>query len=55
MRKNKSVIRDRDERRKDEIMSVHLDLRLKNDSNSKVNEKMLSMRQQAKKIADCYL
>ena len=36
-------------------MDVHLDLRLKNNSNFKVNEKMFSMRQQAKKISDCYL
>ena len=41
--------------RKDDIMNVHLDLRLKNNSISKISEKMKSLRHQAKKTADDFL
>ncbi len=37
--------------KKDEIMESHLNLGLKNRSISKVSEKMMSMRLQAKKLA----
>jgi hypothetical protein len=37
--------------KKDEIMGLHLDLRLLNKSSSKINDKMKSMRSQAKKLA----
>lgn len=55
MRKNKSLIRERDELRKDEIMDSHLDLRLKNTSSFKISERMGSMRQHARKMANSYL
>ena len=41
--------------RKDDIMNIHLDLRLKNDSISKISERMKSLRHQAKKTADDFL
>ncbi len=41
--------------KKDDIMDTHLDLRLRNTSSFKVNEKMKSMRLQAKKLAYDYL
>lgn len=37
--------------KKDDIMDIHLDLRLRNTSSFKVTEKMNSMRLQAKKLA----
>ena len=40
---------------KDVIMDTHLDMRLKNTSEHKINEKMLNMKQHAKKISDSYL
>lgn len=40
---------------KDKIMSVHLDLRLKNQSTSKINDRMKVMRLQAKKLAYDFL
>ena len=55
MKKNKSLIKDRDERGKDNIMDIHLDYRLRNDSEAKVNEKMFSMKQHARKLTDSYL
>ena len=55
VKKNKSIIKERDERAKDLIMDTHLDMRLKNNSEYKVNEKLLNMKQHAKKIADSYL
>lgn len=36
-------------------MTTHLDLRLKNNSSFKINEKMGSMKQHAQKIANAYL
>jgi hypothetical protein len=35
-------------------MSIHYDLRLRNKSSFKVNEKMGSMRSRARKVADAY-
>jgi len=55
VKKNKSLIKERDERAKDQIMDVHLDYRLKNDSEAKVNDKMFSMKQHARRLADSYL
>lgn len=55
MKKNKSLIKERDELLKDEIMNNHLDLRLKNNSSFKISEKMSSMRQHAHKVANAYL
>lgn len=55
MKRNKSSIKEKDEGKKDEIMDVHLDFRLKNNSSFKVNERMSSMKQHAKKIAGSYL
>lgn len=52
---NKSAIRSEDERKKDEIMGIHYDLRLKNTSSFKVSERMNSMRLHAKKMASEYL
>jgi hypothetical protein len=40
--------------KKDEIMSVHLDLRLKNHSSARVDDRMESMRKHAKKMAYDY-
>lgn len=53
--RNKSAIRSEDERKKDQIMGTHFDLRLKNTSSFKVAERMDSMRLQAKKLASEYL
>lgn len=36
VKKNKSLIKERDERAKDLIMDTHLDLRLKHDSENKI-------------------
>jgi hypothetical protein len=36
-------------------MNIHLDLRLRNTSNFKINERMLSMRGQAKKLSHEFL
>lgn len=49
------MIKEIDEEGKDRIMNVHLDLRLKNHSNFKINEKMSTMRHQARKLANDYL
>jgi hypothetical protein len=49
------VIKDYDEMKKDEIMNLHLDLRMTNNSSFKIREKMGSMKQQARKIANAYL
>jgi hypothetical protein len=40
-----------DEQKKDHIMELHLDQRLTNHSSAVVADKMLSMRQQARKLA----
>ena len=55
VKKNKSLIKERDELAKDMIMDTHLDYRLKNNSEAKVNQKMFSMKQHARKLADSYL
>ena len=44
------MIWDKDESDKDKIMSFHLDLRLRNNSNSKISERMASLRSQARKL-----
>ena len=44
-----------DEMNKDKIMGAHLDLRLTNNSTSKINDRMRVMRLQAKKLADDFL
>jgi hypothetical protein len=54
VQRNKSAIRAHDEMKKDEIMSVHLDLRLKNHSSARVDDRMESMRKHAKKMAYDY-
>jgi hypothetical protein len=53
--KNKSQIRERDEAQKDKIMDIHLDLRLKNNSNTKISDKMKTMKFHAKKLAYDFL
>lgn len=55
VRKNKSLIKERDERKKEEILETHLDVTLKNQSSYKVAEKMQSMRHHARRLADSYL
>jgi hypothetical protein len=55
VRKNKSLIKERDERKKEEILETHLDVTLKNQSSYKVTEKMQSMRHHARRLADSYL
>jgi ribosome recycling factor len=55
VQQNKTAIREMDELAKDKIMSLHLDLRLVNDSSASVNDKMQSLRHQARKLAFDYL
>lgn len=55
VQRNKDFIKEDDESKKDEIMDLHLDLRLKNTASAKITEKMQSMRQQARKIAYDFL
>lgn len=51
---NKSAIYERDEMDKDRIMKNHLDMRFRNSASFKINEKMGTMRNQAKKLANEY-
>jgi hypothetical protein len=52
---NRSVIKEKDDRRKAEIMGIHEDLTSRNRSIKEVDEKMLSMKQRANKVAVDYL
>lgn len=49
------MIYEKDERAKDRLMGMHLDLRLRNTSSFKVDQKMTSMRGQAKKLSSQFL
>jgi hypothetical protein len=51
---NKSQIKEKDERDKDRIMSIHNDITLKNRGEKEVAKKMLSMRTRASKVTAEY-
>jgi hypothetical protein len=51
---NKSQIKEKDERDKDRIMSIHNDITLKNRGEKEVAQKMLSMRTRASKVTAEY-
>lgn len=55
VQQNKEYIRETDDRRKDEIMELHIDMTLGNTSCAKIGEKMQSMRDHARKLAHDYL
>ena len=50
VKRNKKAIWDKDESDKDKIMDFHLDLRLANNSTSKISERMTSLRSQAREL-----
>lgn len=49
------MIYQKDEHDKDKIMEIHLDMRLRNTSSFKVDERMSSMRGQAKKLSNDFM
>lgn len=49
------MIYQKDEHDKDKIMQIHMDLRLRNTSSFKVEEKMNSMRRQAHKLSNEFM
>lgn len=49
------MIYERDEAAKDNIMQTHLDMRLRNTSSFMVDERMSSMRNQAKKLSNDFM
>jgi hypothetical protein len=49
------VIKEKDDRRKAEIMGIHEDLTARNRSIRDIDEKMFSMKQRATKVAVDYL
>lgn len=51
VQKNKSIFKERDDQKKEKIISLHLDMRLQNAASYRLNERMSSMRNQAKKLA----
>lgn len=52
---NRSKIKEKDDKRKEEILGIHEDITLKNKSVNEIDDKMLSMRQRAIKVASHYL